>query len=48
MLAVISVPTNEVERPRPIKLDDTLSIAEGSDRLGCVAMVVVPFVHHKN
>lgn len=45
---MIGIPTDEVERSRRIKLDDTRPVVEGRDRLACVAVVVVIFIHHKN
>lgn len=48
ILAVIMNSTDEVDRPWPVKLDNTLAIVEGDDGPACIAMVKTPFVHFKD
>lgn len=48
ILAVIMNSTDKVDRPWPVKLDNTLAIVEGDDGPACIAMVKTPFVHFKD
>lgn len=48
LLAVIDGAAEEVEESRPIKIDNSLSIVKGRDGFVCVAMKVIPFLHHQD
>lgn len=48
ILAVIIGSTDEVEVPWPVKIKRALPIVEGSDRITCIAIHVIKFLHTKN
>lgn len=46
--AVVGSSTDEIEEARPVKFDSAVAVVEGNDWLACVAVVIAPFLHHKN
>lgn len=48
IFAVIRCSTDEVEEARPVKYDSAIPVVTGYDWLAFIAVVVAPFVHHKN